>query len=182
MPDKRNNIRRSDRAESEIEFLEFVLDNTISCTIAVHTEEFPLIHSTFFVYDKEQNEIIFHLSKHGFGGSEIFSGKKIAISIYKYGKLYTAQKAVDFGCEYQSVIVYGVINRVEEETEKRAAMELFFNRFFSHIPTESYQEFSNVEAHPIFVVKVAIDQWFGKQHLVPEKAIESFYPEVKPVI
>ena len=176
-----NIIRRTDRQETKLEFLHQLLENSISCTFAVNTNEFPLIHATFFVYDKGKDEIIFHLSKYGFGGQEILNGKKISISVYKYGKLYTAMKAVDFGCEYQSVILYGTINRVENESEKREAMKLFFDRFFNHIPDSDYRDFSKEEADPIFVVKVKIDKWFGKQHLVLEKAILSFYSELDPL-
>jgi len=175
-------LRRTDRQEADTTFLHSMLNNAISCSVAIPTGDYPLIHATFFIYDQVNDEVIFHFSKYGFGGQEIANEKKVAISIYKYGKLYTADNAVDFGCEYQSIVIYGKIRIVGEEAEKMHAMKIFFDKFFSHIPKDSYKDFTVTEANPIHVVKVKIDHWFGKQHLVPEKAITSFYPAFKATI
>jgi uncharacterized protein len=175
-------VRRTDREETDSTFLHKILENSVSCTVAVATEEYPLIQATFFAFDKTNNEIVFHFSKYGFSGQEIIPGKNITISVYNYGKLYTAEKAVDFGGEYQSVIVYGKIRIVDNETEKMQAMGFFFDKFFKHIPESDYKPFTVTEANPVHVVKVGIDKWIGKQHPVPSTAIQSFYPEVGPVI
>lgn len=182
MSDYPNNVRRKDRQETEVEFLKELLHNAVSCSIAIEKEGFPLIHVAFFIYDESSHEIIFHFSKHGFGGQEIAMGKKACVSIYKYGKLYTAQKAVDFGCEYQSVIIYGNIRIIEDEQERLGAMEVFFNKFFNHIPKNEYEAFTSAQAKPIHVAKIKIDQWFGKEHRVPEKALASFYPAINPIM
>lgn len=182
MREKLNKVRRTDRQETETGFLHDVLENSMACTVAVNGDQFPLIHATFFDYDKVSNQIMFHFSKYGFGASEMKNDKNISISVYKYGRLYTAAKAVDFGCEYQSVIVYGKIRIVEEEQEKMEAMKSFFNKFFAHIPQTEYQDFTKVEANSIYVVKVKIDTWIGKQHLVPDKALKDFYADFTPVI
>jgi uncharacterized protein len=175
-------VRRTDREETDNTFLHKILENSVSCTVAVATEEYPLIQATFFAFDKTNNEVVFHFSKYGFSGQEIIPGKHITVSVYKYGKLYTAEKAVDFGGEYQSVIIYGKIRIVDNETEKMQAMQFFFDKFFSHIPKPGYRQFTVTEANPVHVVKVKIDKWIGKQHLVPSTAIQSFYPELSPVI
>lgn len=175
-------VRRKDRQKEDLHFLHALLDSSISCSFAVATDDFPLIHSTFFVYDKETDEVIFHFSKHGFGAQEILNGKKVALTVYKYGKLYTAEKAVDFGCEYQSVVIYGHIQLIEDEAGRRDAMQLFFDRFFRHIPSSEYKDFTIQEYQPVHVIRVKIEKWVGKEHLVPEKALRSFYPDVKPVI
>src|SRR5215510_7421363 len=124
-------VRRTDRQETDSEFLHALLENSVSCTVAVATEEYPLIQATFFAFDKKNNEVIFHFSKYGFSGKQIVTGKHITISVYKYGKLYTAERAVDFGGEYQSAIIYGRIRIVDNETEKMDAMRFFFNKFFA---------------------------------------------------
>ncbi len=175
-------VRRKDRQESDPEFLKDLLVNSVSCTIAIQREGYPLNHVAFFVYDEPNHEIIFHFSKHGFAGSEIVDGKKVCISVYKYGKLYTAPRAVDFGCEYQSVVIYGTIKVLATDEERMAGMRIFFDKFFSHIPDDTYGEFTLTDAKPIHVARVKIDDWFGKEHLVPEFALSSFYPEVNPVI
>jgi nitroimidazol reductase NimA-like FMN-containing flavoprotein (pyridoxamine 5'-phosphate oxidase superfamily) len=175
-------VRRTDRQETDSAFLHALLDNSASCTVAVPTEEYPLVQATFFAFDKTTDEVIFHFSKYGFSGQEIQTGKHITISVHKYGKLYTAEKAVDFGGEYQSVIIYGKIRIVESETEKMQAMKFFFDRYFSQIPASDYKPFTVTEANPIYVVKVKIEKWIGKQHLLPAMAVQSFYPESSAVL
>jgi nitroimidazol reductase NimA-like FMN-containing flavoprotein (pyridoxamine 5'-phosphate oxidase superfamily) len=175
-------VRRKDRQETDPSFLKELLTNSVSCTIAVETEGYPLNHVAFFVYHEPKNEIIFHFSKHGFAGDAITRGKKAAISIYKYGKLYTAKRAVDFGCEYQSVILYGVIEILSDETDRLRAMEIFFQKFFSDVPKNSYEAFTTQDAKPIHVAKMKIDRWFGKEHLVPGLALSSCYPLQEPLI
>jgi uncharacterized protein len=179
---KIDKVRRIDRQETEETFLKALLHHSLSCSIAIETGDFPLLHVAFFVYDEQNNDIIFHFSKYGYGAQHIIDDKKVTVSVYKYGKLYTAEKAVDFGCEYQSAIIYGKIRIVNNEAEKMEAMRFFFQKFFERIPTEEYKPFTVTEANPIYVAKIRIDQWMGKQHLVPEKAKDAFYSMVSPVI
>ncbi len=134
------------------------------------------------MYDETENEIIFHFSKHGFAGNEIIDGKKACVSVYKYGKLYTARRAVDFGCEYQSVILYGTIEVLRDEAMRMQAMKRFFQKFFSHVAPDTYEDFTTQDAKPIHVAKIKIENWFGKEHLVPALAVDAFYPEPDPVI
>ena len=182
MNDYSKKVRRTDRQETDEAFFVELLKESASCSIAIEKEGFPMVHVAFFVYDETNREIIFHFSKHGYAGQEITDGKKVCVSIYKYGKLYTANKAVDFGCEYQSVIIYGKIRIVTEESERKEAMRVFFEKFFAHIPTDTYEPFTSAQAKPVYVAKIKIEDWLGKQHLVPESALDAFYYPVSPVI
>lgn len=175
-------VRRKDRQETDIAFLHEVLTKSVSCSIAIEKEGYPLIHVAFFHFDEANNDIVFHFSKHGYGGEEITEGKKASVSVYKYGRLYTASKAVDFGCEYQSVIIYGKIRIIEREEERMQAMGTFFDRFFGRIPKDSYEAFTSAQSKPIHVAKIRIEQWFGKEHLAPAIAIDAFPPEFPSVI
>ena len=176
MDEYSKHVRRKDRQDTDPAFLKKLLHNSVSCSIAIEREGYPLNHIAFFVYNEPAHEIIFHFSKHGFAGDEISDGKKASISVYKYGKLYTAKRAVDFGCEYQSVILYGTIEILHTEEERMQAMDLFFRKFFSDVPKHSYDGFTRQDAKPIHVAKIKIQDWFGKEHLVPPFAIDSFYP------
>lgn len=182
MKDYPQSIRRKDRQETDIAFLHEVLTNSVSCSIAIEKEGYPLIHVAFYHFDEANNDIVFHFSKHGHAGGEITDGKKASISIYKYGRLYTAAKAVDFGCEYQSVIIYGTIRIVENEQERMQAMSDFFDRYFAHIPKNSFEAFTSAQAKPIHVAKVRIEQWFGKEHSVPTLAMDAFFPDFPPLM
>ncbi len=182
MKEYANHVRRKDRQQSDFSFFEKLMNDAVSCTIAIEREGYPLNHVAFFAYNKPENEIIFHFSKHGFAGEEIKSGKKACVSVYKYGKLYTAKRAVDFGCEYQSVIVYGTIEVLSNEDERMRAMNIFFQKFFSGVPKDSYEDFTSQDAKTIDVAKIKIKEWFGKEHRVPAQAFSSFYPPVDAVI
>ncbi|HEX6223909.1 MAG TPA: pyridoxamine 5'-phosphate oxidase family protein [Chryseolinea sp.] len=182
MDDYPKHVRRKDRQASDPSFLKEILKNSVSCSIAIERTGYPLNHVAFFVYDESVDEIIFHFSKHGFAGEEIVTGKKVCVSVYKYGKLYTAKRAVDFGCEYQSIIIYGTVEILEREEDRLHAMDLFFQKFFSNIAKESYDGFNSQDAKPIHVARIKIENWFGKEHLVPPIALSSFYPNVDPVI
>lgn len=182
MEDYSKKVRRKDRQETDETFLIEMLRDSPSCCVAIEKEGFPMMHVAFFVYDEANREIIFHFSKHGYAGQLITDGKKACVSVYKYGKLYTAAKAVDFGCEYQSVIIYGKIRIVSHEAEHMAAMDMFFNKFFSHIPEYTFEAMTAAQAKPIYVAKIKIDDWFGKEHLVPEAALDAFYYPASPVI
>jgi uncharacterized protein len=181
MSEHPTHVRRKDRQKQEPSFLNDLLQNSASCTISIEKKGFPFLHVAFFVFDQENDEIIFHFSKHGHAGEEIADGKKAAISIYKYGKLYTAEKAVDFGCEYQSIILYGNISVLTEEQQRMEAMQKFFLKFFKNV-TGKYEPFTSQQAHPIHVAKMKIEAWFGKEHLVPDFAKDSFNFPGNPLI
>ena len=163
MEDYSKAVRRTDRQETDPAFLTNLLINSVSCSIAIQRDGYPLNHVAFFVYDEDRHELVFHFSKHGFAGEQITDGKKVCVSVHKYGKLYTAKRAVDFGCEYQSVIIYGSIRILVDEQERLDTMELFFNKFFSTIPKEQYEAFTLLDAKPIHVARIKIHDWFGKQ-------------------
>lgn len=169
-------IRRKDRQQADLSFLKDLLNDSVSCTIAIERNGYPLNHVAFFAYDETNHEIVFHFSKHGFAGEEITDDKKVCVSVYKYGKLYTAKRAVDFGCEYQSAIIYGTIRILTDQTERMKAMALFFDKFFKHVAQEEYDAFTDQDANPIHVARIKIHDWFGKEHRVPPFAIDSFYP------
>jgi nitroimidazol reductase NimA-like FMN-containing flavoprotein (pyridoxamine 5'-phosphate oxidase superfamily) len=182
LEDYSRHVRRKDRQQSDRTFLNELLHNSVSCSIAIQRDGYPLNHIAFFAFNEPQNEIIFHYSKHGFAGSEITTGKAASISVYKYGKLYTANRAVDFGCEYQSIIIYGRIHVLTEEADRMNAMRIFFQKYFSHIPEGTYQDFTTQDAKPIDVAKIKIDEWFGKEHRVPDLALSSFYSPIDSVM
>nr|WP_295933150.1 pyridoxamine 5'-phosphate oxidase family protein [uncultured Dyadobacter sp.] len=182
MKDYPQSVRRKDRQESEVTFLHEILDNAVSCSIAIEKDGYPLVHVAFYHFDAEHNDIVFHFSKHGYAGEEITDGKKVSVSVYKYGRLYTASRAVDFGCEYQSVIIYGKIRIITSEEERMQAMSGFFDRFFGHIPKEHYEAFTSAQSKPIHVAKIRIDQWFGKEHLLPAIATDAFFPPFPSVL
>jgi nitroimidazol reductase NimA-like FMN-containing flavoprotein (pyridoxamine 5'-phosphate oxidase superfamily) len=175
-------VRRKDRQETDPAFFRDLLNNTASCSIAIQREGYPLNHVAFFVYDEARHEIIFHFSKHGFAGQEIIDDKKTCITVHKYGKLYTAPRAVDFGCEYQSVILYGTIRVLKLEEEILNAMDIFFKKFFAHVSEDTYEKFTITDTRPIHVARVKIEDWFGKQHLVPAVATSSFNYSSDPLI
>lgn len=174
-------VRRKDRQKPDESFLREMLSKTMSCTIAVEKEGYPFLHVAFFVYDECANEIVFHFSKHGYAGEQIRDGSKATVSINRFGKLYTAKKAVDFGCEYQSIIAYGNISIVSDENERMRAMQMFFHRFFGTY-TREYEPFTPTQTKPVHVAKFRIADWAGKEHLAPEFATDSFYFPERPVI
>jgi nitroimidazol reductase NimA-like FMN-containing flavoprotein (pyridoxamine 5'-phosphate oxidase superfamily) len=182
MEEYADQVRRKDRQVTDIQVLKNVLHHAVSCSIAIEKEGYPLIHVAFFDYNEINHEIIFHFSKYGHAGQEIRNGKKACVSIYQYGKLYTAHQAVDFGCEYQSVIIYGTINIVEDQADRMLAMDSFFSKYFHHIPKHEYEPFTALQANPIHVAKIKIDDWLMKEHRVPETALRSFYPDASPIL
>lgn len=177
MKDYPQTVRRKDRQETDIAFLHEVLTNSVSCSIAIEKEGYPLIHVAFYHFDEANNDIVFHFSKHGHAGEEITDGKKVSVSVYKYGRLYAAPKAVDFGCEYQSVIMYGKIRIIGSEEERMQAMSDFFDRYFHQIPKDQFEAFTTAQSKPIHVAKIRIEQWFGKEYAVPAIATDAFFPD-----
>jgi nitroimidazol reductase NimA-like FMN-containing flavoprotein (pyridoxamine 5'-phosphate oxidase superfamily) len=168
-------VRRKDRQEKDVSFLKRILEENLSCTISVERSGQPLLHTAFFAYNESTHSITFHFSKHGWAGKEMTGDKKATVSIYKTGKLYTAPKAVDFGCEYESVIIYGQLRIINDEAEKTHTLNLLFQKSFAHVPKDSYQHFTPNEAKQINVGSIHIDNWVGKAHYVPGFAIDSFY-------
>jgi len=182
LEDYSKEVRRKDRQQADPSFLRHLLNNSVSCTIAIERDGYPLNHVAFFTYDEPHHEIVFHFSRHGFAAAEITEGKKVCVSVHKYGKLYTAKRAVDFGCEYQSVIIYGTIRILTDQKERMQAMALFFDKFFREVPTDHYDEFTDQDAGPIYVARIKIQDWLGKEHRVPSFAVNSFYPATDAII
>jgi nitroimidazol reductase NimA-like FMN-containing flavoprotein (pyridoxamine 5'-phosphate oxidase superfamily) len=176
------NIRRKDRAQSELDFFKRMMVETLACTISVGTDDYPLTHVAFFAYDDSSHSISFHFSRHGQAGNAFTDGRKVCISVYKCGKLYTGKTALDFGSEYQSIIVYGTVKMLTEEKDRMKEMRALFDKCFRDVPKDSYKDFSHKDTDPLNIVQVRIDDWLGKEHLLPETATGSFYHPISPYI
>jgi uncharacterized protein len=175
-------VRRTDRQRSEVDFFHRMMSETMACTISINTEDYPISHLAFFAYEAETNSVSFHFSKHGQAGQFMTDGKKVCISVFKCGKLYTGKSALDFGSEYQSIIIYGTIRIITDENERMKTMHALFEKFFANIPKDSFKSFSHKDTEPLTIVHVSIEDWFGKEHLVPENATDSFYHSISPLI
>jgi len=79
------------------------------------------------------------------------------------GRLLPATTAMEFGVEYESVVVFGQVIILENPVEARHALQRLLDKYFPHLrPGVDYRPIIEEELNITSVYRLDIDGWSGK--------------------
>jgi hypothetical protein len=100
-----------------------ILEKTPVGVLATCAGEEPWAVPVNFVYDAGSRRVYLHSGLKGRKLENIRANPRVSFLVYVPGKLAVAEKACEFGQRYQSVILSGRARIVDENEEKRRALE-----------------------------------------------------------
>lgn len=173
---KFTDMRRKDRAvEDDTWIVEFLRQASFGNIATVHESQ-PFITMTVFVYDPGTHALYMHTSRHGRMCANVKADDKVCFSVGKVGRMLPAETAREFSNEYESVVVFGRIEIMEDLRKARDMMHLMIDKYFTHLKREvDYRAITLPEIEEIATYKIAIESWSGKRKEAEEDFPGAFF-------
>jgi uncharacterized protein len=164
----RAEVRRTDRAVADEEWIRGVLRRAPMGTLATARDGQPFINMNLFVYDESTHVIYLHTARAGRTPANVEAEGRVCFGVAEMGRLLPAPTALHFSVEYAGVVVFGRARVVEEETEAARALQLLLDKYAPHLrPGQDYRPIQPEELAVTAVYRIEIDEWSGKQKVAP---------------
>ena len=169
-------LRRKDREIKDDEWIIEFLNKAPYGHIATDMDGQPFITMTVFVYDRETHAIYMHTSKFGRLAANVRQSDKVCFSFGTIGRMLPAEYAREFSNEYESVIVFGTIEILEDLEDAKDKMHLMIDKYFSHLKRDTdYRAITKTEIKEIATYKISIESWSAKKKQESEDFPGAFY-------
>lgn len=161
-------IRRKERAIEDETWIEDFLQRAPFGVIATAHEGQPFTVARNFAYDKDRYAVYMHGAKKGRTHSNILVNDRVCLNVSEMGRLLPAERAVSFGVEYTSVVLFGRASLVTDADEARHGLQLLLDKYFAHLrPGRDYEPIAEADLKVTAVFRIDIDGWSGKQKQAP---------------
>jgi nitroimidazol reductase NimA-like FMN-containing flavoprotein (pyridoxamine 5'-phosphate oxidase superfamily) len=173
-----NRIRRNEYAQNEQWIQDFLAQAQVGY-VATLWDEQPFITPINFWYDAEKQKIHFHTNISGRLRTNVERHEKACFAASRTGELLPSNIALEFGIQYESVVVFGAIRLLRDQDEKLAALYGLIEKYFpKYKPGQHYRPITEEELKLTAVFALSIDSWSGKRNW-HQKADQS--PDWKPL-
>ena len=165
-------VRRRDRAKDE-SWIRAALTAAPYGVLATVQDGQPYLNSNLFVYDEERHCIYMHTARVGRTRRTLEDaddeGARVVFSATTMGRLLPADEALEFSVEYAGVVAFGRGHVVFDESEKEDALQRLLDRYAPHLrPGRDYRPITPGELKRTAVYRIDVEEWSGKQKLVPD--------------
>jgi uncharacterized protein len=153
---------------------EYTRDETWMCQFLRRCEVGHLAHSrrnqpfvtpTNFWFDEEHQRIIFHSNIAGRLRDNLTHNPKVCLEASEYGRFLPANTALEFSTQYRSVMVFGRVEILQDDTEKREALYGILKKYFPNMtPGKEYRPITDQELARTTVYELKIESWSAKEN------------------
>lgn len=157
-------MRRHDREITDKDWIIALLNRTDFGVLATCKEGQPFTVARNFAYNPEKHAIYFHGARKGrtFGHAE--AGSLANLNVSEMGDLLLADRAMNFGVKYKSVVIFGKLSIVDDVKEAKHALQLLMDKHFSDLkPDVDYESTTDIDLKVTAVIRLDIDSWSGKK-------------------
>jgi uncharacterized protein len=120
-------MRRSDREVAGQAAIEEILGKGVACHLAMVAQGEPYLVT--LNYGFRAGTLYFHCANSGRKIDFLKGAGRVCFSVVARHELVVAEKGCDFSMKYQSVVGYGRPRFIEEQGEKRAALEIIMAQY-----------------------------------------------------
>lgn len=178
MHDDRYRPRYRGRVVEDDASIRAFLDRQPWGTLTTVEDDEPVPTPLCFTYDPADHAILTHVSPAGRTASIAARGARGAFSTATMGRLVRAWKAQSFDTEYESVVAHGPVDRVEDPTERRAALDAIMAKYAPDLtPGADYRAITEGEVDRTAVVRLRVEAWSMKRNRAgPDEPTADFDP------
>jgi nitroimidazol reductase NimA-like FMN-containing flavoprotein (pyridoxamine 5'-phosphate oxidase superfamily) len=169
-PTNRTDVRRADRAVHDEPWLKEMMHTAATGVLATVADGQPFLNANLFVYDESRRAVYLHTARRGTTRDTIESHDRVAFTVMELGRMLPADTALEFSCEYASVVLFGRGSVVADPEEARDALQLLLDKYFADLaPGSDYRATTDDELKRTSVFRVDIEEWVGKRkHVDPQ--------------
>lgn len=156
------NMRRKDRAITDIRKMMEILKSCDCCRIGLVDKEEAYIVPLNFGYEEQDGNIIlyFHCAKEGRKIDLIPKQKMVIFEMDTKHELVKVTSACEFSYLYQCVMGKGEIEILEDNHEKIYGLQ----KIVSHYSETANLEFQQELVNRVLVLKLTVTEWSCKEH------------------
>jgi len=140
--------RKADRASYGRHEIYAILDEALTCSVAIIKNGFP--HCQPMIHVRDGDTLILHGAGNNALLGHLAGGSECCISVAMIDALHLGQTIPDHSFDYRSVNIYGTGTEVQGRDEKLARLEKVFN----HIVRERWQEMDPIDPAYLDYVRV----------------------------
>jgi nitroimidazol reductase NimA-like FMN-containing flavoprotein (pyridoxamine 5'-phosphate oxidase superfamily) len=157
-------MRRHDKAQEDDWIREFLRAGAWGA-LATVAEGQPFINTNLYVYDSDRHAVYLHTARLGRTRSNVEHGGPVCFSVSEMGRVLPDEIALEFSAEYAGVTVFGPGIVVEDDDEKRRALQLLLDKYAPHLePDRDYRPANQEELDRTSVFRIDIESWSGKKN------------------
>ncbi|KYC53354.1 MAG: Pyridoxamine 5'-phosphate oxidase [Candidatus Methanofastidiosum methylothiophilum] len=149
-------MNRKDREISDLRIIEEILCKSKVLRLALCNNNFPYIVPLNFGY--KDNHIYIHSSKKGMKIDMLKKNNNVAFEVDTNHELLISDKACGYSMKYESVIGFGKAFLIENNEEKKEALDIIM----SHYAKGNF-DYSLDEINRISIIRIDIDSMSGKK-------------------
>lgn len=123
-------MRRGKQEITDRNEIDEIIRKSTVCRLGMADEGMPYVTPICFGYDG--TSIFFHSARAGMRIDIIRKNDRVCFEFDEYGKIETAEKACNFGISYRSVIGFGRAIPVDDEDEKKSALDTIMAQYSNH--------------------------------------------------
>lgn len=133
--------------------------------VASHWEDQPFITALLFWFDAEKKVIYFHTNIKGRLVENCTHFAEACFEASEMGRLLPSNAAMEFGVQYASVVAFGKIHLVDNDDEKRSALQGLLDKYFADLfAGVDYRPITKEELDRTAVIRMDIESWSGKKN------------------
>ena len=125
----------------------------------------PFVTPTNFWFDEAKHRIIFHSNIVGRTRDNLVRNPKVCMEASEFGRFLAANTALEFGIQYRSVMVFGLVDIIEDDQEKSELLYHLLKKYFPHMTAgKEYRPITQQELARTTVFAIQIEAWSGKEN------------------
>jgi len=156
--------RRPQNAQDDAWIRDFLRTAPIG-HIATRWGDQPFITPSTFWYDEASHRIVFHSNVLGRVRANSEQHEEVCLEASRFGSLLPSNIALEFSVQYESVVVFGKIQVVEEIEAKREALYGLIGKYFTEMKAGAeYRPITDTELLRTSVYAIAVTHWSGKRN------------------
>lgn len=133
--------------------------------VATHWDEQPFITPVLYWYAPEKHKIYIHTGIKGRLLANCERDNKVCFEACEIGKILPSKTACGFDMQYESAVVFGKMNLVEDRDEKVYALYGLLTKHFPDMKVgDDYQPITEKELTRTSVLAISIESWSGKRN------------------
>lgn len=148
-------MRRKDKQINDIAAIEDILGRATVCRLGLCEGSRPYVVPLCFGY--EENALYFHCAGQGKKLDILRKNNNVCFEVDINHELVEADKACDWGMKYRSVIGFGKAVFIEDDKQKRKALDVIMQQY-----SDGTFEYPADAIENIVVIKVEIESMTGK--------------------
>lgn len=151
-------MRRKKQALSKEECGEILQQGTSGVLAVAGDDDYPYAVPMSYVFC--ENKIYFHCAKSGHKLDAITRNEKVSFCVIGQDRIVPEE----YTTHYKSVIVFGKIRILEDDTEKRTAIEKLTIKYSPNATEADLQKEIEKNWKPLCILEMTIDHMSGKKH------------------